>query len=245
MPILALWGLIASLILLAITTTCKWVENAHALELSKKEADRLRTELTMLKETLKNETLRFSTEIDALNNSHNKEITNIKELHQREAEELKKEIANAAVCKTELEAKASGLEAKNADLKTEKTNLRADKTILKAENEQLSVQIQNLNKTLSGHGSPLEELKVNILKLLFKQDNLQTEQIAQSLNLELQVAKFHLEEMKADIGLIKRASISAPRVEHLTDGIIHHFDHVPVWTIGQKGRKYLIDNCEV
>jgi FtsZ-binding cell division protein ZapB len=146
---------------------------------------------------------------------------------------------------TDLTEKIAVLEAEKSVLQNEKSVLQAENERLKLDNEQLTSQIQNLNTTLSGHDNPLDEQKVNILKLLFKQDNLQTEQIAQSLNIELQVARFHLEEMKADIELIKRTSISVPRIERRTEGIIHHFDSVPVWAIGQKGRKYLIENGHV
>jgi SMC interacting uncharacterized protein involved in chromosome segregation len=139
------------------------------------------------------------------------------------------------------------LESENATFESKLGNAETTIQELTKENEILRRKIQEYEQPPEQptHGNLLDESKINILKLLFKQDNLQTEQIAQSLNIELQITKFHLEEMKADIGLIKRASISVPRVEHLTDGIINHFDRVPVWTIGQKGRKYLIDNCEV
>lgn len=94
MPIPALWTFIGSLVLLALGLTYKWVENAHGLKLSEKEADRLRTALDTLEETRKNESLSFRAEIDALNCAHNKKISDIQELHQRETDELRKEIAN-------------------------------------------------------------------------------------------------------------------------------------------------------
>lgn len=93
MPVSALWALVISLIGLALGLTYKWVENAHALKLADKEADRLRTALTALEETRKNETLGAGAQMDALKKAHNKEISDIKELHQRTVEELKTNIS--------------------------------------------------------------------------------------------------------------------------------------------------------
>ncbi len=81
-----------SLAILALGLTYKWVENAHSLKLSEKEADRLRTALDTLEETRKNEALGFKTEIDTLKETHNKEISDIKDLHQRETEKLREEL---------------------------------------------------------------------------------------------------------------------------------------------------------
>jgi hypothetical protein len=94
MPIAALWTLIGSLILLALGLTYKWVENAYGLKLSEKEADRIRTDIASLEETRKNEALSFMAEIDSLKEAHNKEISDIKALHQGEVEKLRKEITN-------------------------------------------------------------------------------------------------------------------------------------------------------
>lgn len=92
MPDVTLWGLVVSLAILALGLTYKCVENAHALKLSDKEADRLRTALNTLEETRKNESLSFRAEIDALKEIHNKEVSDIKELHQRETEKLREEL---------------------------------------------------------------------------------------------------------------------------------------------------------
>lgn len=93
MPVSALWALVISLIGLSLGLTYKWVENAHALKLADKETDRIRTAFTALEETRKNETLSFKTEIEALKETHNKEISDIKETHQRESEEIKNKMA--------------------------------------------------------------------------------------------------------------------------------------------------------
>lgn len=94
MPTSAIWSLIISLVLLALGLTYKIVELTHALKLSEKEADRLRTALSTLEENRKNETLSTESEIDAIKEVHNKKISDIEELHQRATTELKKEIKN-------------------------------------------------------------------------------------------------------------------------------------------------------
>lgn len=94
MPANAIWSLIIGLALLALGLTYKWVENSHGLKLSEKEADRLRTTLDALEETRKNEALGFRTEIDTLKETHDKEISDIKELHQRIMEEQHLKLTN-------------------------------------------------------------------------------------------------------------------------------------------------------
>lgn len=103
MPATAIWSLITGLVLLALGLTYKWVENSHGLKLSEKESDRLRTALDTLEETRKNEALSFRAEIDTLKEAHNKEISDIKELHQRITEEDR-------LKQTNLETKISGFQ---------------------------------------------------------------------------------------------------------------------------------------
>ena len=91
MPVSALWALVISLIGLALGLTYKWVENAHALKLADKETDRIRAAFNTLEETCKNETLSFESKINALNEAHNKEISNIKETCQAEIEKIVKQ----------------------------------------------------------------------------------------------------------------------------------------------------------
>ena len=93
MPIYSLWTLIVSLILLALGLAYKCAEYSYGLKLSEKETDRFRTTLNTLEETRKNETFGFRTEIDTLKNTHNKEISNIKELYQREIEEIRNKLS--------------------------------------------------------------------------------------------------------------------------------------------------------
>jgi hypothetical protein len=81
----------------------------------------------------------------------------------------------------------------------------------------------------------LDDSKVNILKLLYRQDNLQTEQIAQTLNFQIQTATFHLEELKSS----NMVSYHMHRPPH------DKSRPIMVWSIEQEGRKYLHNKGEV
>jgi hypothetical protein len=74
MPVAALWSLVICLAGLALGLAYKVAEFTHRVDRLNKEAETLRSEL------------------DTLQKSKNKEISDIKELHQREAAELRKEL---------------------------------------------------------------------------------------------------------------------------------------------------------
>jgi len=78
MPISSLWSLIVSLALLALGLTYKIAELTHRMDSISKESEALRSEL------------------DALQKSKDKEISGIKELHQREVDELRKKLVQPA-----------------------------------------------------------------------------------------------------------------------------------------------------
>ena len=84
MPESAMWALIVSLVILAISLALKIVQLEHRLKLSENEPSRLMSEMAMLKE------------------EHNKEISDIKELNQRKIEELTEQINNIHIdsCQT-------------------------------------------------------------------------------------------------------------------------------------------------
>jgi alanyl-tRNA synthetase len=127
-----------------------------------------------------------------------------------------------------LEKKAALLESENAVLKTENGNLKTRTQQLTEENEELRRKIQSYDQPT--HCNLLDEAKINILKLLFKQDKLVTQQIAQSLNFEIQTAKFHLEELKVNNMLshnLTRDKLGSPMM---------------TWSLAQEGRRYLIEN---
>ncbi len=73
------------------------------------------------------------------------------------------------------------------------------------------------------------EQELNILRLLYNQDKLTTEQIAQSLSFEIQTANFYLEELKVN----NMTSHNFTRGKH----------DVPFmsWSIKQEGRRCLIE----
>jgi hypothetical protein len=77
MPIAALWSLVVGLALLALGLAYKIGELTHRVDRINKEAETLRSEL------------------DALQKSKDKEISDIKELHQRETEELRNKLETA------------------------------------------------------------------------------------------------------------------------------------------------------
>lgn len=113
-------------------------------------------------------------------------------------------------------------------LEGENHNLEMENHKLRTENEQLRKKIQIYEK--SSHAISLSELEVNILILLAKQEHtdITPEHIAQSLNVNLQIITFHLEDLRTKI-LIESRPI-AP------------FDHSPrrFWSLAQEGRRYLI-----
>jgi 5-methylcytosine-specific restriction endonuclease McrBC GTP-binding regulatory subunit McrB len=83
--------------------------------------------------------------------------------------------------------------------------------------------------------------QVGILKTIYKQDNQQIENLAQSLQIEVQLAKFHVVELLTN-GMVKNKRIYRPEITQSRWGTTTHQIPVSVITIGQNGRKYLIDN---
>ncbi len=114
-----------------------------------------------------------------------------------------------------LTQKFSLLEAENETLKTENQNL-------KNENNELKKKIQIYEKPT--HENLLDETESNILILLSKHENLIDEQIARSLNLNLQVAKYHLQELDDKKMIGCSLTINSPIQ----------------WYLDHEGRNYLI-----
>ena len=75
----------------------------------------------------------------------------------------------------------------------------------------------------------LDEQEVKILNLLYRQDNLLTEQVATAINVEIQAAKFHLEELKSK-GMASDHIYRPPQNRNKI---------LMAWSIEQPGRKYL------
>ena len=122
-----IWGLIASLILLAIGTSLKSAHDTFLLKQSDKEVARLSSEIVSLKK------------------SHNETISGIRKSNSAEIEKLSNEIPKSP----------------------EKT-----------------------------HDQHLEEIKVNILRLLAKHPSITDELISREAAINVQLIKFHLTELE-------------------------------------------------
>ena len=118
-----------------------------------------------------------------------------------------------------LKEKFTVLEAENETLKTENQNLKAENTILKK-------KIQTYEK--SSHDILLSEIEIKILLFLVRQEqtDITPEHISQSLDANLQIINFHLEDLKT-----KRLIEARP---------IAPFDHSPkrYWSLAQEAIQY-------
>lgn len=89
MPIISIWTLVVSLIVLALGLVYKVVEKSHALKLADKETDRLRSRIEVLEEARKNESLSVGPEIKSLNSINNNGISksnkNVRDTKNKEA----------------------------------------------------------------------------------------------------------------------------------------------------------------
>jgi Skp family chaperone for outer membrane proteins len=133
-----------------------------------------------------------------------------------------------------LEKKNIDLTAENAALVSEIHSLQSKIEILGTkvqqltkDNEEFREKIQNYEQP--NHANLLDETKIDILKLLFKQDKLPTEEIAQIMGYAIQTTKFHLEELK---------------LNQMVKDIPYTRNRKPVvgWYLQQEGRRYLIEN---
>ncbi|MFZ3123392.1 MAG: hypothetical protein WA104_08570 [Thermodesulfovibrionales bacterium] len=125
-----------------------------------------------------------------------------------------------------LEKKNTEFQSENVILKSKIQKLESENQRFKFDNEQLKTQIQNLPKSPVSHSNLLNENESNILLLLSKYEELIDEQIARSLNLNLQVVKYHLQELDDKKMIGCSLTINSPTQ----------------WYLNHEGRKYLIDN---
>lgn len=131
---------------------------------------------------------------------------------------LEKEFAASLLRAETTEARVSNLEAENQSLKLDKEKLRQE-----------IQRRDDITEKEKSHNNLLDDPKLEILKLLFKQPKLPKEQIAHSLNIGLPVAEFHLTELK-ESKMVKRViGGSAMRPEN-------------GWSLDQEGTRYLIEN---
>lgn len=133
-----------------------------------------------------------------------------------------------------LEKKNIEFTTENAALMSEIHGLQSKIEVFETKLRQLTKDNEELRKKIQNYEQPkhmnlLDEAKLNILKLLFKQDKLPTEDIAKVLGYEIQMAKFHLEELKSH-QMIK--DIPYNKNKKVIIG----------WFLQQEGRRYLIEN---
>ncbi|WP_026840037.1 transcriptional regulator [Citrifermentans bremense] len=136
--------------------------------------------------------------------------------------DLLKEIPSAARYKAELEE----MEKENIALKQKVSTLETT-----AENLRQEVQRRDdLIQKYESHKNLLDDTKLEVLKLLFKQPKLQTEQVAQSLNMESQLIEFHLAELKK-AKKVKQEALPSKTI------------YTPIgWSLDQEGTRYLLEN---
>lgn len=155
-----------------------------------------------------------------------------------------KEIPLSAVLRERL----TNQETKMVVLEEENLVLKAENLVLKNKNSDLESFVIDLRQKIQrrddviqkekSQNNLLDKVSINVLELLFRQDNLTSEQIAQSLNIKLQMANFHLKELKAKGMLKQQTAYHDPP----PSGNWFKRQGVLVWTLEQKGRKCLINN---
>ena len=126
--------------------------------------------------------------------------------------------------------KYAALEKSLIHAQSETKDILSQKQTLELENIKLKEELRGLNEKLSeSHGQRLEEIKEKILVLLSAQDETTEPSIAQNIGVSAQLAKFHLEELKASKLINAMVTMSA-------------FGSAPpaTWYIQQEGRKYLV-----
>ena len=145
---------------------------------------------------------------------------------------LKERIALANDKYLALEKELSASKLRETESRTREDDLAAENQSLKLDNEKLRQEIQrrdDISEKEKSHNNLLDDSKLEILKLLFKQPKLPKEQIAHLLNVGLPVAEFHLTELK-ESKMVKRViGGSAMRPEN-------------GWSLDQEGTRYLIEN---
>lgn len=130
-----------------------------------------------------------------------------------------------------LEKKNVELVAENATLAEEIQILQSEKEQLTKDNEVLRSKIQEYEQPTeqSTHDNLLEEVRGRILYWLSK-NSMTAEQVSNTLQIGLEVAKYHLVELKK----MKMVRDSFQRAKYN--------QIFTVWTVDQEGRKYLVEN---
>lgn len=120
--------------------------------------------------------------------------------------------------------KYAALEQKLADSELRAKNLESDNQALRSDLQEAKVEIQNLKKlSEKSHSDHLDEVKEKILALLASQDTYENN-IAQTVGISAQVAKFHLHDLSEMEFIYKSLSMTGQQFP---------------WQIAQEGRRYL------
>lgn len=148
-------------------------------------------------------------------------------------EKLINEHGSASILRDRVELfkdQLSILKEKFTVLETEKKDIEAENLKLKNENIKLKEKIRTYET--SPRDTPPDGTEVEILQYLANQEHfdITPDQVAQSLNSNLQIIIFHLENLR--------------RKCLIEDRPIAPFDHSPqrFWSLTQDGRSYLIKN---
>lgn len=127
--------------------------------------------------------------------------------------------------------KITELETENAALKSKFENAETTIEKLTKENEILRSKIKEYEQTTehSTHNNLLEEIRGRILYWLSK-STMTDEQVSNTLQIGLEVATFHLLELK--------------KTKMVKDSFrIDKYNHaVSLWSVDQEGRRYLVEN---
>jgi regulator of replication initiation timing len=150
-----------------------------------------------------------------------------------EIEKLINEHGSAVILKERIALvndKYSALEKELSASKTKVSELEAENKSLALDNEKLRQEIQrrdNIIQDNKSHTSLLDENKIKLLIFLSQQyDRITIEAIVQSLNMNIQIATFHLEELEKS---------------KMVHGLYYSGDPCD-WILIQGGRRYLIEN---
>jgi predicted transcriptional regulator len=123
--------------------------------------------------------------------------------------------------------KYAALEQKLAESELAAKKLGSENQRLNVELEKAIAEIQNLKRLAEKpHGDRLDEVKEKILVLLASQDSFE-DNIAQTLGIGSQVAKFHLQDLSEMEFIYRSLSMSGQRFP---------------WQLDQEGRRYLAEH---
>lgn len=152
-----------------------------------------------------------------------------------EIERLINERGSAAILKERLSLAAdqyAALERKLAESEIRAKPLEAENQRLELENLKLKEKVRGLEEKLTeSQGQRLEEAREKILLILAAHEGISDRQIAQSIGVGEQIAKYHLEELRKS---------KFVRDSHFMGSDWSGEASRTEWSIAQPGRAYLV-----